>query len=105
MAEDPVSQHGAGLIELIAPGGCDEANHGLVRYRIDNSGRVFVPREAAFWLIRAGFSPVPPPAPEIVTAPQTGDGAANGPAPDPIRGKKSPPPAFAGASLSDGAAK
>jgi hypothetical protein len=54
------------LIELIAPGGCDEANHGMVRYRVDNNGRVRVPREAAFYLIRyGGFLPAPPPpAPE-----------------------------------------
>jgi hypothetical protein len=49
------------LIELVAPGGCDEANHGTERYRVDNSGRIRVPREAAFHLIRAGFIPVPPP--------------------------------------------
>ena len=49
-----------GLIELIAPGGCDEANHGLVRYRVGNDGRIRVPREAAFWLItKAGFTPAP----------------------------------------------
>jgi hypothetical protein len=50
------------LIELVAPGGCDEANHGTERYRVDNNGRIRVPREAAFHLIRAGFLPVPPPA-------------------------------------------
>jgi hypothetical protein len=49
------------LIELIAPGGCDEANHGTVRYRVDNDGRIRVPREAAYWLIhRAGFRVVDP---------------------------------------------
>jgi hypothetical protein len=42
------------LIELVAPGGCDEANHGTERYRVDNNGRIRVPREAAFWLIRSG---------------------------------------------------
>ena len=48
------------LIELIAPGGCDEANHGTERYRVDNNGRVRVPREAAFYLIRyGGFRPAP----------------------------------------------
>jgi hypothetical protein len=52
MAED--------LIELVAPGGCDECNHGTVRYRVDNSGRVRVSHEAAFWLIsKAGFTPAP----------------------------------------------
>jgi len=46
------------LIELIAPGGCDEANHGTVKYRVDNNGRVRVPREAAQWFIRyGGFRP------------------------------------------------
>jgi hypothetical protein len=50
------------LIELAAPGGCDEANHGTERYRVDNNGRIRVPREAAFHLIRAGFVPVPTPA-------------------------------------------
>jgi hypothetical protein len=48
------------LIELVAPGGTDEANHGTERYRVDNSGRVRVPREAAHYLIRyGGFRPVP----------------------------------------------
>jgi hypothetical protein len=42
------------LIDLVAPGGCDEANHGTFRYRVDNDGHVRVPREAAFWLIRNG---------------------------------------------------
>ncbi len=52
------------LIELIAPGGCDEANHGTERYRVDNNGRVRVPREAAHYLIRyGGFHPAPPPDP------------------------------------------
>jgi hypothetical protein len=49
------------LIELIAPGGCDEANHGTERYRVDNNGRIRVPREAALHLIRAGFRPAPAP--------------------------------------------
>jgi hypothetical protein len=50
------------LLELIAPAGCDEANHGTERYRVDNNGRVRVPREAAHYLIRyAGFQPVPLP--------------------------------------------
>jgi hypothetical protein len=52
------------LIELIAPYGTDEANHGTERYRVDNSGRLRVPREAAFHLIRAGFKVIPPPAPD-----------------------------------------
>jgi hypothetical protein len=62
------------LIELIAPGGCDEANHGTLRYRVDNSGRIRVPREAAHWFIRyGGFKPAPI---EETTAPQQdGDGA------------------------------
>jgi hypothetical protein len=55
MAED--------LIELIAPHGTDEANHGTERYRVDNNGRIRVPREAAFHLIRAGFKIVPLPDP------------------------------------------
>jgi hypothetical protein len=60
-AGDPGSGPGQALIDLIAPGGCDEANHGTVRYRVDNDGHVRVPREAAFWLIRnAGFRPAPP---------------------------------------------
>jgi hypothetical protein len=76
------------LIELVAPGGCDEVNHGAERYRVDNNGRVRVPREAAFWMIRsAGFrvyspdepiiaSADPGLRPESITAPQqSGDGA------------------------------
>jgi hypothetical protein len=52
------------LIELVAPSGTDEANHGTERYRVDNSGRVRVPREAAFYLIRyGGFVPAPAPDP------------------------------------------
>jgi hypothetical protein len=48
------------LIELVAPGGCDEANHGGIRYRVDNDGRIRVPREAAFWFIKyGGFRPIP----------------------------------------------
>jgi hypothetical protein len=48
------------LLELIAPGGCDEANHGTERWRVDNSGRIRVSREAADYLIRyGGFRPVP----------------------------------------------
>jgi hypothetical protein len=59
------------LLELVAPGGCDEANHGVERYRVDNNGRVRVPREAAYWLIRnGGFKPVPAPAPVQAQAPQ-----------------------------------
>jgi hypothetical protein len=78
------------LIELIAPGGTDEVNHGTTRYRVDNSGRVRVPREAAFHLIRkAGFrvaEPDPEIVPIITTAPSAdGDGAA--PAADPRRTK------------------
>jgi hypothetical protein len=49
------------MIELIAPHGCDEANHGTERYRVDNNGRIRVPREAAYHLIRAGFKIVPAP--------------------------------------------
>jgi hypothetical protein len=46
------------LIELVAPAGCDEANHGRMRYRVDNDGRIRVSREAADWLIRrGGFRP------------------------------------------------
>jgi hypothetical protein len=65
MAEPaPPASAGAGsqagdLIELIAPYGTDEANHGTERYRVDNNGLIRVPREAAFHLIRAGFKPVP----------------------------------------------
>jgi hypothetical protein len=71
------------LIELVAPGGCDEANHGTARYRVDNDGRVRVPREAAFWLIRkAGFAVAPSKTEIETTAPrEDGDGAE--PAPDP----------------------
>jgi hypothetical protein len=79
------------LIELIAPGGCDEANHGGARYRVDNDGRIRVPRDAAFWFIKhGGFRPVParpaapepePPQPQT-TAPQvSADGAALAPTP------------------------
>jgi hypothetical protein len=76
MAED--------LLELIAPGGCDEANHGTERYRVDNDGRVRVPREAAFYLIRyGGFRPAPPPQP----APQ---GAFLMPEPAAAAGRKAP---------------
>jgi len=62
---EPAPAKAGDLIELIAPGGCDEANHGTERYRVDNNGRIRVPREAAFHLIRAGFVPVatPPPPP------------------------------------------
>jgi hypothetical protein len=42
------------LLELVAPGGVDEANHGTIRYRVDNNGRVRVPFEAAHWLVRKG---------------------------------------------------
>jgi hypothetical protein len=71
------------LIELIAPGGCDEANHGRDRYRVDNSGRIRVPREAAFWLIRAGFKPAPQAISETTAPQEDGDGAET--APDPRR--------------------
>jgi hypothetical protein len=58
------------LIELAAPGGCDEASHDTRRWRVDNDGRVRVPREAAHALIKyAGFRPVPLPEPEIPNAP------------------------------------
>lgn len=80
------------LIELVAPGGVDEANHGLVRYRVDNDGRIRVPRQAAFWLIRAGFRmapvdlelncrgrrpalPIDAPEPETTAPTEDGDGA------------------------------
>jgi hypothetical protein len=60
MAEQPALAEAGKLIELIAPGGCDEANHGMVRYRVGNDGRIRVPREAAYWLIKkAGFVPAP----------------------------------------------
>jgi hypothetical protein len=66
------------FIELIAPGGTDEASHGTERYRVDNSGRIRVPREAAYHLIRnAGFRPVPAPpdlpmfSPPPAAAPRT----------------------------------
>jgi hypothetical protein len=63
------------MIELVAPGGTDEANHGTERYRVDNSGRVRVPREAAFYLIKhAGFR----------TAPPASAGAGLPPPPDPV---------------------
>jgi hypothetical protein len=72
------------LIELIAPGGCDEANHGSERYRVDNSGRVRVPRDAAFYLIKfGGFRPLPIAPPET-TAPND-EAGANQSAPDPRR--------------------
>jgi hypothetical protein len=66
------------LIELIAPGGCDEANHGTMKYRVDNDGHVRVPREAAQWFIRyGGFRPAP--IFEATTAPQKeGNGAERG---------------------------
>lgn len=48
------------FLDLVAPGGCDEANHGTERYRVDNDGRVRVPREAAEWLIRKGGFKVAP---------------------------------------------
>ena len=59
------------LIELIVPHGTDEANHGTERYRVDNNGRIRVPREAAFHFIRAGFRPVPaePPPPPLPPKP------------------------------------
>jgi hypothetical protein len=72
------------LIELIAPGGTDEASHGTERWRVDNSGRIRVPREAAYHLIRnAGFRPAPSPPPDP-------------PAPPP----QEPAPAKAGVSVS-----
>ena len=77
------------MIELVAPGGTDEANHGTERYRVDNPGRVRVPREAAFHLIRAGFVPVPadpPPDPAPSDPPQAPQGAFLTPDPPP------PPP-------------
>ena len=87
------------LIELIAPGGCDEANHGTARYRVDNDGRIRVPREAAYWLIRNGgfrpasampdlplFNNAPARPASPTTAPQQdGDGAAKAAATDPRR--------------------
>jgi hypothetical protein len=75
MAED--------FLELIAPAGCDEANHDRVRYRVDNDGRIRVPREAAQHFIRAGFRVAPDrPAPNrshpCEPAPtKDGDGAPN----------------------------
>ena len=42
------------LVALRAVFGQDEANHGTVRYRVDNDGRVRVPREAAVHLLRNG---------------------------------------------------
>jgi hypothetical protein len=74
------------LIELIAPGGCDEANHGTRRYRVDNDGRVRVPREAAQYLVRAGFywPPVTLETAETTAPQQDGDGAGT-PATDPRR--------------------
>jgi hypothetical protein len=57
------------LLELVAPGGVDEANHGTERYRVDNDGHVRVPREAAHYLIRfAGFRPAPE-QPEAASGP------------------------------------
>jgi hypothetical protein len=72
------------LIELIAAAGTDEVNHGMQRFRVDNTGRVRVPREAAHYLIRyAGFRPVPPP-----------------PDPPPPPADEPPAPAPAGVSVS-----
>jgi hypothetical protein len=98
--DKPAPAEAGDLIELAAPAGCDEANHGTARYRVDNNGRVKVPREAAFWLIsKGGFSPVSPTPPASDTAPKKdGDGArASAPAmpgPAPAKaGGKSPPSA------------
>jgi hypothetical protein len=79
------------LIELVAPGGIDEANVGAERYRVDNNGRISVPREKAFWLIRAGFKPVPAtsPQPAPAAAPaEDGDGASPSPRVGPPRPRK-----------------
>jgi hypothetical protein len=47
------------LVALIAPPGTDEANHGTRRWRVDNNGRVKVPREAAAHLLNTGGFSLP----------------------------------------------
>jgi hypothetical protein len=98
MANKPAPAQAGDLLDLVAPGGCDEANHGGVRYRVDNDGHVHVPRDAAFWLIhRGGFKPAPDPDPgpapiEEMTAPKKdGDGAEES-KPIPAKAPKVPVP-------------
>lgn len=42
------------MVKLIATQGADEANHGQVRYRVDNNGAIDVPEEAAGPLMKIG---------------------------------------------------
>jgi hypothetical protein len=88
------------LIELIAPYGTDEANHGTERYRVDNNGRIRVPREAAFHLIRAGFKPLSSSAPEArVPEPPPDPAPAAAPHPEEPRSGVAKEPAPSGPFL------
>jgi hypothetical protein len=96
MADKRAPAEAGDLIELVAPAGCDEASHGTTRYRVGDDGRVCVPREAAYHLIRcAGFRPAPPietAAPRKL-APDADPGAGNGAEEaKPIPAKVSPRP-------------
>jgi hypothetical protein len=77
------------FIDLVSPGGVDEVNHGMTRYRVNNDGRVRVSREAAFWLVRAGFRPVAASQPAPAAAPaENGDGDSPSPRVGPPRPRK-----------------
>lgn len=51
---DPGAPLRGGVVALRAVFGQDEANHGVVRYRVGNDGLVWVPREAVEFLISKG---------------------------------------------------
>lgn len=54
------AEHAEELVTLIAPPLCDEVNHGTVKIRVGNDGRVRVPRRVAKILLHnTGFLPAP----------------------------------------------